>query len=107
MSEESIGKTVSYTYDPKNPPALMPEQRQRLDSMRDEDIDCSDIPPQTGLYKWSRPGIVGGAAGKMRGEKQLLLDEQIVEFFEKCGGEASAPMNAVLLEYVEAHRKSA
>jgi uncharacterized protein (DUF4415 family) len=37
----------------------------------------------------------------------LLLDDRVVEFFNPSGDEAPAKMNAVLLEYVEMHRKSA
>jgi len=111
MSEENTGKTVYFTYDSTNPPQLTPEQRERLDSIKDEDIDCSDIPEQKGLDKWSRPGLLGGHVGELRRaamrEKLLYLDDRVVEFFNSGGDDAPARMNAVLLDYVESHRKRA
>ena len=43
---------VRYTYDPRNPPRLTPEQEARLDAMTDEEIerrarDDPDNPPST------------------------------------------------------------
>src|ERR1039458_2970137 len=58
MSEQITGKTVRFTLDPENPPQLTAEQRQRFESMRDEDIDLSDIPSQAGT-PGRRPGIYG------------------------------------------------
>jgi uncharacterized protein (DUF4415 family) len=111
MSEKNTGRTVSYTLDPLNPPSLTAEQRERLDSIHDEDIDLSDIPSQAGKGGWSRPGLLGGPVGELRRaalkEKLLLLDDKVAEFFNQSGEEAPAKMNAVLLEYVETHRKRA
>jgi len=110
MSEQSTGKTVYYTYDPDNPPELTKEQRERLDAMRDEDIDLSDIPPQTGLKNWSRPGLFGGPVGKLRlaalKEKVLLLDEDVVELLKKTGDASPERMNAVLREHAEMRLKT-
>ncbi|SNT24714.1 hypothetical protein SAMN05421770_10666 [Granulicella rosea] len=120
MSEKNTGKIVRYTLDLDNPPPFTAEeleQIEKLKNMRDEDIDLSDIPEQTGLAGWSRPGLYGGPVGALRlaemrdkllaQEKLLLLDDRVIEFFKQTGGKAPEKMNAVLLEYVEAHRKSA
>lgn len=111
MSEQNTGKIVSYTYDPDNPPRLTAEQRQRLDAMREEDIDCSDIPPQVGLNTWSRPGLKDVGTVDLRRaalrEGVLFLDDSIAEFFNASGDDAQAKMNAVLREYIETHSKSA
>ena len=40
-------------------------------------------------------------------EKLLYLDDRVVEFFNSGGDDAPARMNAVLLDYVESHRKRA
>ena len=110
MSEQITGKTVRFTLDPANPPQLTAEQRQRLESMRDEDIDLSDIPSQAGKPGW-RPGLYGAGVSDVRRaalrEGLLLLDEDVVEGFRKIGDSSPQKMNAVLLEYLSTHRKSA
>jgi uncharacterized protein (DUF4415 family) len=110
MSEENTGKTVRFTLDPSNPPQLTPEQRQRLDSMRDEDIDLSDLPSQAGKPGW-RPGLYPTRVADFRlaalKEKVLILDDNVAEFFKASGEDAPAKMNAVLREYAETHRKNA
>ena len=111
MSEKSIGKTVRFTSDKLNSPTLTVEQKERLESMRDEDIDLGDIPSQAGKGDWTRPGLLGGSVGVLRREamkeRLLLLDEKVVEFFNASGEQAPAAMNAVLLNYVETHKKTA
>ena len=114
MNEKSTGKTVRFTLDLDNPPPFTEEEREqveRLKTMQDEDIDFRETPSQAGKGGWTRPGMLGGPVGALRLEamkrKLLLLDDKVVEFFNQSGEEAPAKMNAVLLEYVEAHRKSA
>ena len=114
MNEKSTGKTVRFTLDLDNPPPFTEEEREqveRLKTMQDEDIDFREIPSQAGKGDWTRPRMLGGPVGALRLEamkrKLLLLDDKVVEFFNQSGEEAPAKMNAVLLEYVEAHRKSA
>ena len=111
MSEENTGKTVRFTLDRLDPPTLTAEQRGRLDSMGDEDIGLGDIPSQVGEVGWTRPGLLGGGVGALRREamkeRLLLLDEKVVEFFNARGEQAPAAMNAILLDYVETHKKSA
>jgi uncharacterized protein (DUF4415 family) len=108
MSEKSTGKTVSFTIDLDNPPPLTAEelsQIERLKTMRDEDIDFSDIPEQRGLASWNRPGLFGGPVGKLRlaalKEKVLMLDEDVVELLKKAGDATPERMNAILREYAE------
>ena len=113
MSDENTGKIVTHTYDPTNPPRLSAEQRERLDAMRekDEEIDLTDIPAQGDLHTWARPGVFGGAEGKLRlaalKDKVLVLDKDVIEFFEEEGAGAPVRMNAVLREYGKAHRRRA
>ncbi len=113
MSEKNTGKTVRFTLDLDNPPPLTSEQSeqiQRLKAMRDEDIDLSDIPEQTGLKNWSRPGLFGGPVGKIRlaalKEKVLLLDEDVIELLKKAGIATPEQLNAVLREYAEMRVKT-
>ena len=113
MSEKSTGKIVTFELDLDNPPPLTDEQREQMErirAMRDEDIDFSDIPPQTGLKNWSRPGLFGGPVGKLRlaalKEKVLLLDEDVVELLKKAGDATPERMNAVLREHAEMRLKT-
>jgi uncharacterized protein (DUF4415 family) len=114
MSEKDTGKIVTFELDLDNPPPLTGEEREQLErlrTMRDEDIDLSDIPEQTGLKNWTRPGLFGGPAGRLRmaalKEKVLILDESVVDGFRAMGDVSPQKMNAVLLEYLATHRKSA
>jgi len=110
MSEQNTGKTVRFTRDPANPPQLTAQQRHRLESMQDEDIDLSDIPSQAGKPGW-RPGLYGAGVSEVRRaalrEGLLLLDDDVVEGFRKIGDNSPQKMNEVLLEYLASHRKSA
>ncbi len=78
--------------------------------MRDKDIDLSDIPSQAGKPGW-RPGLFGAGVSDLRRaalrEGILLLDDDVVEGFRKIGDNSPQKMNAVLLEYLVSHRKSA
>ncbi|MDR3745010.1 MAG: hypothetical protein P4K80_02635 [Acidobacteriaceae bacterium] len=114
MSEKNTGKIVTFELDLDNPPSLTDEEREQLDrlrTMKDKDIDLSDIPAQTDLKNWQRPGLFGGPAGRLRmaalKEKVLILDESVVEGFRAMGDVSPQKMNAVLLEYLSNHRKSA
>jgi len=79
--------------------------------MTDEEIDFSGIPSQAGRPGWQRPGLFGGPVGALRkaalGEKLLLLEADVLEFFAARGEGAPEQMNAVLREYVEQQRKLA
>ncbi|HTZ88755.1 MAG TPA: hypothetical protein VMA71_00360 [Alloacidobacterium sp.] len=55
MSEKSIG-TVRFRLDDKKLPTLTNEQMDALRKLKDDEIDYSDIPPQTNV-KWTRPGL--------------------------------------------------
>lgn len=48
-------RIVEFKLDPNNLPELKAEQKPRLSSLEDEDIDYGDIPPQIGV-QWKRPG---------------------------------------------------
>jgi uncharacterized protein (DUF4415 family) len=74
----------------------------RIDAMRDEDIDTSDIPEQgpdffQNAVLW--PGL----------KKQITLriDPDVLTFFRKQGRGYQSAMNAVLRKYMEARRERA
>ena len=65
----------------------------------------SDIPRQTGSVKWSRPGTLVSAENKQ--QITLRLDSEVLKFFKNTGARYQSRINAVLREYVNAHRKVA
>jgi uncharacterized protein (DUF4415 family) len=73
---------------------------KRIDAMRDEDIDYSDIPKQgADFFKnailWPGP------------KKQITLrvDPDVLIFFRKHGRGYQTTMNAVLRKYMEARKQ--
>ena len=97
--------TVKFELDPKNPPALTAAQRKRLAALAarpDSEIDYSDIPKQTAAVKWSRPGALVSAENKQ--QITLRLDAEVLNFFKNTGERYQSRINAVLREYVRAHR---
>jgi uncharacterized protein (DUF4415 family) len=101
MSGKNTGE-IRFEFDPDNPPRMPEERMAKLRAMTDEDIDFSDIPPQTGPPtrrvhgpRFSRPQDV------------VALEPDVIRFFEETGGASSARINAALREYAEKHRKSA
>ena len=39
-----MGKIITFTLDPDNPPTLSDEAREKLENLTDQEIDDSDIP---------------------------------------------------------------
>ena len=72
---------------------------KRVDSLRDEDIDYSDIPEQG-------PDFFAHAIIWPGPKKQITLrvDPDVLTFFRKQGKGYQSIMNAVLRRYVEAHK---
>ena len=74
----------------------------RIEAMRDEEIDVSDIPPlsdaffeRAKLWKAGRPVAV-----------TLDVDQDILDWFKAQGDDFPRRMNAALRIYAEAHRQS-
>jgi len=108
MSDKNTGKTVHFSYDPANPPEMTAEESRRLEGMRDEDIDLSDIPEQSGKPFW-RPGEYGaGTPGQIRTalQAQLLpIDKDVLLFFKDHSESPVEEVNSVLREYVATQRQ--
>ena len=88
-----------------HPPALTAAQRKRLAKLAaqpDSQIDYSDIPKQTAPVKWSRPGALVSAEDKQ--QITLRLDAEVLNFFKSTGERYQSRINAVLREYLRAHR---
>ena len=52
--------------------------------------------------KWSRPGALVPAGNKL--QVTLRLDADVLSFFKKTGERYQTRINAVLREYMQAHR---
>ena len=71
---------------------------ERVDSLRDEDIDTSDIPPLSDNF-FQR--------ARMRMPKQSVtvhIDRDLLQWFQSQGEDYERRMNPALRLYVEAHR---
>ena len=75
---------------------------KRIDAMRDEDIDFSDIPKQG-------PEFFANAIIWPGPKKQITLriDPDVLTFFRKHGRGYQSTMNAVLRKYMEARKERA
>jgi uncharacterized protein (DUF4415 family) len=102
MSSLSTGM-VRYQLDPDNPPQITEEQKQALRDLRDEDIDFSDIPLQTG-GGWRRVSELVPAENKQ--QITLRLDADLIAFFRSTGRRYQSRINAALREYVIAQKKA-
>lgn len=94
---------VRFRLDPGNPPQLTPAQRQVLRDLRDEDIDLSDIPEQTG-GGWRRVSDLIPAGNKQ--QITLRLDADVIQFFRGTGRRYQSRINAALREYVNAQKQA-
>ena len=102
MSNVTTGKTVRFTLDPNTP--LSAEAKERLAhlaSMKDEDIDFSDIPPSPADAEWTRPGIPLSTENKQ--QVTLRLDADVLSYFRHGGSRYQTRINQVLRTYMQAH----
>lgn len=105
MSTKDTG-LIRFALDPDNPPAMTPEQMQRLRDMRDEDIDYSDIPPITDFSGFRRavPRVTDLVPEENKQQITLRLDAEVLAFFKSTGRRYQSRINAALREYMLAHR---
>jgi uncharacterized protein (DUF4415 family) len=74
---------------------------KRIDAMRDEDIDFSDIPEQ-GPEFFANAILWPGTKQQIT----LRLDPDVLKFFRKQGRGYQTTINAVLRKYMEAQSRS-
>jgi uncharacterized protein (DUF4415 family) len=101
----SARNTVKFKLDIKNPSKVTTARRKRLArlaAMPDSKIDYSDIRKQTRDVKWTRPGAL--ISGENKRQITLRLDSDVLDFFKNTGARYQSRINAVLREYVNAHR---
>ena len=80
---------------------------KRLDAMKDEDIDLSDI-PEIPPAMFAR-GIIRRGLKPVVRKKQLTLrmDSDVIEWFKKQGRGYQTKINSLLRAYMEEHRRRA
>jgi uncharacterized protein (DUF4415 family) len=74
----------------------------RLRSMKDVEIDCSDIPELDKDF-FERAAVV---MPKPRVTVSVRLDQEVVDWFKSRGKGYQARINALLRAYIEAHGKA-
>lgn len=73
----------------------------RIDAMRDEDIDYSDIPElDENFFKEARVVMPSG-----KKQLTLRLDADVLEWMKAQGKGYQSRINAILRAYYEAHRE--
>jgi uncharacterized protein (DUF4415 family) len=80
---------------------------KRLRSMKDEDIDFSDIPPMT--PEMFAKAVIRRGLKPIPRKKQLTLrmDSDVIEWFKKQGRGYQTKINSLLRAYMEEHRRRA
>ena len=96
-------RTVRFRLDASNPPTMTEAEMQALRDLRDEDIDLSDIPEQTG-GGWRRVSELIPAENKQ--QITLRLDADVIAFFRGTGLRYQSRINATLRDYVNAQKKA-
>ncbi len=78
---------------------------KRLEAMKDEDIDFSDI-PEVPPEMFAR-GIVRRGLKPVKRKKQLTLrvDGDVVEWYQRQGPGYQTRINSLLRAYMEEHRR--
>lgn len=77
----------------------------RLDAMRDEDIDLSDSPEIT-PEMFARAGVRRGLQEKApKAQVTLRVDRDVLDWFKGLGNGYQMKINALLRAYMEAHEK--
>jgi uncharacterized protein (DUF4415 family) len=88
-------------------PKLSEAQLRRLDAIRDDQIDFSDIPEITEAELRTKPfysGLIPGPGKKK--SVTIRLDEDMVKWFKRQGKGWQTKMNWVLRLYFASHRKT-
>jgi uncharacterized protein (DUF4415 family) len=73
---------------------------ERLDNMKDEDIDYSDI-PETNEALWANAKVVDYGNKKLI---SLRIDRDTLAWFKNQGGRYQRLMNDVLKRYMQVHK---
>lgn len=95
-------KTVEYTLDPKNLPVWDEEDQKRFDSIRDEDIDYSDIPELDDDF--FRKAQLASTFQKSKKRVTIRLDADVIEWLKNQGNGYQTRANMILRAAMEQQR---
>ncbi len=117
MSKNNMNDTSSSFSETKNlnskPRAASRTHWERLDALSDEEIDTSDIPPLTdedfARSEWRLPAALETnlPAETAPVIVEVVVDEDILAWFQSQGQDYQAKMRAALRLYAEVHQASA
>jgi uncharacterized protein (DUF4415 family) len=99
-SKESI---VRYALDPNKPHKLSNASKVRMDGIKDEQIDYSEIPELTDDW-FARAQHSREMKIPTKHQISLRVDDDVLAFFKAHGTRYQTRINAVLRAYVEAHK---
>ncbi len=92
---------VKFTFDPDNPPEITQADLDRMDAIRDEDIDYSDMPEFTD-EEWAKAKIV---PNPFKPVVTMRLEPETIAFFKGDNPKGyTGRMAAVLKAFVKAQR---
>jgi uncharacterized protein (DUF4415 family) len=93
--------TVNYTPDPEKQIGLTPEQEARLEALKDEEIDYSDIAELDDDF-WQN---VTPVSPDLTQPVTLRVKQSVLQYFQASGKKGyQSRMNAVLESYVLAQK---
>ena len=79
---------------------------KRLDTMKDEDIDTSDIPPVT-PEMFAKAIVKQGLKTKdNKAQLTIRMDRDVLTWFKSRGRGYQTQINALLRAYMEAHKSA-
>ena len=78
---------------------------KRIDAMRDQDIDFSDIPPMTPEMFAKAVVRTGLKPTPAKEQITLRLDADVLEWFRALGAGYQTQINALLRAYMQEHRR--
>lgn len=84
-------------------PDPTPEDLARIDAIRDEDIDCSDIPELT--PEWFKGAVLGGVYKPVKAPLSVKLDKDVIEWLKSSGPGYQTRMNEILRKAMLSHIK--
>ncbi|GHU36870.1 hypothetical protein FACS1894172_20060 [Spirochaetia bacterium] len=89
------------SYNLEDMPNLSQEEKDRVATMTDDEIDYSDIPKQADLSEfipWEHRHLL-----KNYQKVEIVLNKDILEWFRSFGTGYQTRMNAALREYMLSH----
>ena len=98
-----MSKMVSHTIDIDNPPPLTPKQEEelkRLELIRDEDIDLSDIPEMKfeNVIRWRDRHLHPDFYKPLKRSTTVRVDADVLAWLKAKGHGYQTRLNAILRE---------